>query len=293
MLLFMALILSTMADAPPASLEGTTVDRDGKPVAGADVWLVGLPGPDDAPIVVQGRSDERGRFVLTPGAGLAGEGEYRPVTLWAVQSGDARGRPPISRSTPRSGPAGPARAEAAEREPRSAWWIPTGRRSPGRMIRIYRVHPGNLAVPDPVADRLERTTDAEGRAVLDAFEPQEVALIQVRTRGFGSQPRNFHPPADGPTVVWLRRVAKVSGRLVGAPPGVVHGWKVSALTTPADGVTARDGYWVGEADTTSDERGLFVDPGHRRREPDAHLSTAGGRPLPGREPVRRAPRRGG
>ena len=118
-------------------------------------------------------------------------------------------------------------------------------------------------------------------------------MIQVRAKGFGSQPRAFHPPADGPIVVWLRPVAKVSGRLVGAQSGVVRGWKVSALTTPSDGVTARDGYWVGEAETTSDERGRLRHPGHRRREPDPHLPTAGGRPLPGREPVRGAPRRGG
>ena len=47
---------------------------------------------------------------------------------------------------------------------------PDGSPVAGAMIRIYRVHPNNLTVPDSIADRLERTTDAEGRVVLDAFE---------------------------------------------------------------------------------------------------------------------------
>ena len=87
MLIFTTVLLSALASGPTIALAGTTVDAKGKPVADAEVWLVGLPGPGDAAIVAQGRSDERGQFALVRPAALAGAGIYRPVTLWAFRPG--------------------------------------------------------------------------------------------------------------------------------------------------------------------------------------------------------------
>jgi protocatechuate 3,4-dioxygenase beta subunit len=259
MLILMAAILSALASAPTMSLSVTTVDRDGRPVAGADIWLVGLAGSDDAPIVVQGRSDEQGHFALTLPAGLAGRGDYRPATLWAMRAGMRVALLRFPGSLP--DPGRPVRLELGPPAGAEIRVVdPDGAPVAGASIRLYRIHPNELAVPDPIAGRLEQTTDAAGRFVLDAFASEDLASIQVRARGFGSQPRAFRPPTGGPKIVRLRPAAKVSGRLVGGDPDLVRGWKVSALTAPSDGLTARDGYWVGEADTTSDDEGRFEIP---------------------------------
>jgi hypothetical protein len=72
MALLTAVVLAVLVVPPTTRLDGTTVDREGKPVSDVELWLMGLPGPDGAPILARGRSGENGRFELERPAGLAG-----------------------------------------------------------------------------------------------------------------------------------------------------------------------------------------------------------------------------
>ena len=104
------------------------------------------------------------------------------------------------------------------------------------------------------------TTDSAGRAVLGAFDSIRLRTIQVRADGFGNQPRTFYPPSDGAKTIRLRPAASVAGRLVADNPRVVTGWKVSAWTTPADGLKESYGDWVGHAEAVTDDHGRFRIP---------------------------------
>ena len=228
---------------------------------GAEVWLVGRANPEGMPIVAHGRSDEHGRFALALAAGpeLAGEGDYRPVTLWAVRTGMRAavlrfpGRLPDPGRPIRLELGPPAQAEVHVVDPDDAPVV-------GASIRIDRIAPNNLGIPDPIADRLEATTDAAGRAVLDGFASAELVAIAVRAKGFGSQPRTYYPPTRGPKTVRLSPVAKVSGRLAGGEPAILRGWKVSAWTMSSDGPTGRPRARIGGAEATSDDEGRFEIP---------------------------------
>ncbi len=261
MIVFTALVLAILANAPATGLEGTTVDRDGKPVDGAEVWLVGRANPEGMPIVAHGRSDEHGRFALARrGARARGRRRLSARDALGRADGDARGRPPVPGPAPRSRATDPARAGSARGKPRSTSWIPTTHPWSGRRSGSTGSLKTILASPIRSPTGSRRPPTRPGRAVLDGFASAELVAIAVRAKGFGSQPRTFHPPTRGPKTVRLSPVAKVSGRLAGGEPAILRGWKVSAWTMSSDGPTGRPGSWIGGAEATSDDEGRFEIP---------------------------------
>ncbi len=81
------LVWIMLAQAPTTPLTGLVVDAEGKPVAGVDLVLVGLPS-QETPTLARGQSGEEGRFTLERPTDLAGEHHpQRAPILWAVKSG--------------------------------------------------------------------------------------------------------------------------------------------------------------------------------------------------------------
>jgi protocatechuate 3,4-dioxygenase beta subunit len=258
MSILIAILLSVMASAPVVPLTGTTVDHDGRPVVGAELWLVGIAGLEDAPIVARGRSDNRGRFALERPAALAGSGRFRPVTVWAYKPGLRVAWREYPENVPR--PELPVRLELGPPTGTELRVVgPDEEPVAGARVRVERLQPFR-GLPEPLADRLEATTDSGGRTVLDGFEAVELASLEVRAEGFGQQPREFCPPSGGAKAVRLRTATSVAGWLVAEDPRVVKGWKISAWTTPSRGQTDRDGYWIGHADAVTDDQGRFRIP---------------------------------
>ena len=72
MVLIATLIGLMVGQSPITPMSGTVIGPDGKPVAGADLILAGTP-VYDPPILVRGRSDANGRFMIPRPAGLAAE----------------------------------------------------------------------------------------------------------------------------------------------------------------------------------------------------------------------------
>jgi hypothetical protein len=255
-----ALIVSVLTSAPAqtVSLVGTTVDGEGKPVAGAELWLIANLGPDDSPTVARGRSDEHGRFSIERPATLAGLNVYRTVTLWAHRPGLRVARLPFPGKLP--GPDQPVRLELGPPAGKEIRVVAHDDRPvASARIRFERID-NFRELPDPIASRLELTTGPDGRAVLDSIAPEDLRSVEVRAEGFGDQPRTFYPPTRGPKLVRLRTASSATGRLVADDPRVVKGWKVSAWTTPADGQTDRNTYWVGHAEAVTDDQGRFRIP---------------------------------
>ena len=67
-------------------LSGTVIGPGGKPVAGADLLLAGMP-VYDPPILARGRSDAEGRFTLERPAELAAQTSFIAPMLWVVKPG--------------------------------------------------------------------------------------------------------------------------------------------------------------------------------------------------------------
>src|SRR6516165_291161 len=83
------LAAALMAQVPGRTLQGTVVDDQGKPVAGAQViFHVSAPWSDDVePVEVRAKTDDEGRFRLTTSR-MAGV-DILDSKFWAYRAGSA------------------------------------------------------------------------------------------------------------------------------------------------------------------------------------------------------------
>jgi hypothetical protein len=283
MIILTTAMLAALAAPLTTPLRGTVVDVEGKPVAGAAIWLVGPAHPGEAPVVAEGQSDEQGRFAFDrptdlcdeyreagtaraavtvtlnrPGAPVWQSAE-RSVTLWAFRAGMRVALQEYPESLPGSGrPIRLVLGPAANTELRVT--DPEMHPLAGVRIRLSRLTEGGLTVPRPLADRAELRTDSGGRAVLDAFAAQHVAEVEMLAPGYGSQRCWLYPTTRGPKLIWLWPVAKVTGRLTADDAGVLEGWTIRATTAPVDPIASIDAGFIGEAEVTTDSKGNFEVP---------------------------------
>ena len=185
MVLVVPLIWIAMSQAATTTLAGTVNGPDGKPVAGADVLLAGMP-VYDPPILARARSDAEGRFSIERPVGLAPQTRFIAPILWVMKPGF---RLSYTRfSGPMPGPDEPVRivlrppgraevrVEGPERQPLA-----------GARVRVEGIGRVSINVPDPVADLTEAITDKDGLATLDAASNDELEYVNVHSREFGIQ----------------------------------------------------------------------------------------------------------
>ena len=247
------LVTCLLAGQPAGSrLEGTIVDAAGRPCAGADVWLVVANGPVGGPSLAGATTDDEGRFAIPRQPG----DPARAWTLWAAKAGHRVAR--VSNQT--ALPEGPVRVVLGP-PAGSSFRVEGPGREPiaGATVRVTRLDRESGVVPEELAGKFGATTDADGRAVLDAFASDEIVAVEARADGFGIQPRIFSPPGPGPKVIRLRPTGRVAGRLVADDPAAVRGWVVFASTLPDDDPSRR-GSWAGTAEATTDREGRFEMP---------------------------------
>lgn len=234
MLCSWTLLLAVLADVPTTPLVGQVVDSTGAPVAGADLVLTGLPEPGgEQPVAARGRTGDDGRFALERPADLAGEGRWRPPQLWVSYPGDRLAH--VAFPGPLPAADAPLRVVLP---PRGTVEFrvegPDGQPVAGARVRVKIIAPSFAAPPAELAARVEATTDADGRATLDALSGEQVAQVEVEADGLGLQPRYFDPPLAGPRRVTLRPAGSLEGRFVTDDGRPLHNWKVSATTQVND-----------------------------------------------------------
>ena len=91
-----------------------------------------------------------------------------------------------------------------------------------------------------MVDFSERTTGADGLAVIEAFGPADAGQVVVSADGYGIQPRWADPKTPGRKLVRLIAAAPLVGRLVPekGDEELARGWRVRAWTntiTTAEG----------------------------------------------------------
>ena len=231
MIPFVTLAAAVAAGLGAVPLRGTVVSDGGGPVAGATVILTGATTPGGAPVVARGTTDDRGLFSLER-PDSTGEAPWPRPRLWVAAPGRRiatigyRGPLPGADEPVRVTLGPPGRAEFRVRKP-------DGSPAAGARVRVTRVKASEyVEVPDELKGLASATADADGRAVIDAFAPREVAHIEAEADGFGLQGRDELPPTAGPKTITLRPAGRLEGRLVADGPVDFKGWRVTASTWP-------------------------------------------------------------
>jgi Carboxypeptidase regulatory-like domain len=259
MILAVPLIWMAMAQGPATvPFSGTVIGPNGKPVAGADLVLAGMP-VYDPPILARGRSDAEGRFTLERPTGLVGQDRLIAPILWVVKPGFRLSLTKFPGPMPMPGAGEPVRVvlgPPGKAEVRVEG--PDGKPLPGARVRVERFGRDWTNVPDAVVDLIEATTDKDGLAVIDAAANDEVTYVDVHSKEFGIQGR-FYPSTPKPKRVWLRPAASLKGQLVADDPKMVKGWRVTAYTRSGD-PSSRDPETTGYATGTTGDDGRFSFP---------------------------------
>lgn len=117
-----------------------------------------------------------------------------------------------------------------------------------------------LFVPEELIALLgaETLTDADGRAVMTSFLPEEVAGVRVSVKGYGQQERSFGFGNVGvqTKVIRLQHVGRITGRLVGDPAAVRRRpLRLSSFSPPGDPHQA-----AFNRELTTDDEGRFEIP---------------------------------
>ena len=274
------LVLTAVPSPQTASVSGTVVDPEGKPVKGATVWLTAFVRFDaDVEELAQVETDAEGRFTID--APVGGGDRPRSLTLWAHAPGT------------RVAIASPSNRPKDDRGPiRLALGPPA--RTPVRVLGARRQARGGgdraalAARSGPPAcgpDWRPRPTP-EGRAAIEGVNPGQVYRVDVTAEGLGTQGHNV-PQDEAEKTVQLLPVGRVAARIVSDDPKALAGWTVVASSHPRRG----------EQSASCDERGARPErrggPGRARvpRGGAGRLPRRAARGLAVPRPARRCRRR--
>lgn len=260
--------------APAKTIRGKVVDENGRPIAGAELWMpVFLPERR----VLSTRSDSKGEFTL--GIPLSWIPKMRPgntwVTIWTYAAGRQLNTGPsplgwcVLQNPPETViPLGPAT------ETEFVVLDPQGQPKAGALVepRRMRVAADGPVVPEELLPRIGARTNAQGRAKLPAIAHDRLDQVRVTTEDLGIQEQRFYQqgfPSSRHTFR-LRPAGKIEGRVIADQPEVARGVRVTfetmdsskPLPATAQKTAAASPFLsvTGAAEVVSDEQGRFVVP---------------------------------
>jgi protocatechuate 3,4-dioxygenase beta subunit len=280
--------------ADDGRISGMVQDAGGKPVAGADVWLV-TTTRGEAEIYDHARSEASGRFRLTvPGRWLGahpasrqeiGVVAYQPTTGLAVAgysrvSVPGRSEIVLEAKTPGQatlrilGPAGEpvARAKVAATMLLCDAIYTELTSGPGSGPNLKETPNGpvlgkmTIPLPAELSRRFKAETDQDGRATILGVALEDIAAVNIETSEYGTQISQVGSlPASndqsGPTLpetISLAAVGKLSVRLAADGKARRH---VSAVVVnsypPNEGPEPQTIFTYGRARVVPDEQGRF------------------------------------
>ncbi len=214
-------------------LSGTVVDADGRPVAGATVWLGdthwGRHGPE---VLATAQTDDRGHFQLERADELSGRVSQWSPTLWAYKPGSRVAFLEFKRKLPGSDQPvrlvlGPPVATALR------VLQADGKPAAKAKVQVVELSLKAPRPPDKMLDRFVATTDANGRATLDGFAPADIFALYVTAAGQIVQALSIDP---GSGTVKLRPVGRLKARIVADDPrpNALRGWMITAQSRPTE-----------------------------------------------------------
>ncbi len=212
-------------------LSGTVEDANGRPVAGATVWLGDTIATHTRPeAIALAETDEAGRFHLDRPADLAGRGSMWSPTLWAFKPGSRIAFIEYKHEIP--GPDEPARLVLGPPTETSIRVVD----HEGKAVKDARLRPVQFTFkaprpPDIMLDRLAVTTDADGLATLDGLSLADVFAADVTASDVFVQCL----PVDSETkTITIRGRGRLKVHVVADDPRAARGWKITARCRPTE-----------------------------------------------------------
>jgi protocatechuate 3,4-dioxygenase beta subunit len=248
-------------DDAPRVVTGTVVTSDGKPVAGADVWLVGETYPEPRAIVIdRARSSAAGRFRLVWDETRLKGRFVGSHAVWAHRKGFQTARAMFLESWTESGvdPDFPIRLTLAPpSETKFRVLDPEGNAVAGAKVAVVHLRDDQTSVPVELGDRLASLTDQAGAVVLRGTVGESIQTVQATTPDYGAQRFNRENGFAAENELKLVAVAPASGRVSADDPAAVRGVRLHV-----EGMKkVEDGAWISSlADVTSDGQGRFSIP---------------------------------
>jgi hypothetical protein len=237
------------------------VDEAGRPVEGVELFQTGVPsGPKPLDQSCwTGRSGAQGRFVADASKAWAAGATFIPASegILAYQPGFRLAgvtigqRSRISVDDPLRILLKPVAANASPLRVIG----PDGTPVAAAKIRVRHLG-GRTFLTEEVRDRFAVTTALDGRANLAAFSPEDVRLVDIETKSFGTQIVKIDPAATGEQTLTLSAVGRLSGRIVVDPQEKAGGLTVRGATFEVPNTLAPRGSFM----ATTDSEGRFAVP---------------------------------
>ena len=249
---------------PRDAIIGSVVTPDGKPVAGADVWLVAhLLTENRAVTFGKAQTDREGRFRIKPDEERLTMRNLNFRAIWAFKTGM---QVATFASQDHQRPLGfdPDRPVTLTLEkPATATFRiigPANKPVAGAKVTLTGIDQGFTAPPGDLVDRLAARTDQEGRVVLIGAPLNRIRGVRVEKESLGTQ--NFHAhlgfKADEPLRV--RAAVIVLGRVTADDPAAVQGLPLYLSASPEEARDLTKLIPYGESLVVTDRQGRFRVP---------------------------------
>ncbi|QDT10931.1 hypothetical protein [Planctomycetes bacterium K23_9] len=251
---------------PARTFEGTVVDQQGQPIAGAMLWYrYASERPLFKPLEMETRADAQGRFVLEVPSVTESENlvaSSRSI-LWAWAPGYALGfseRHWLDQET--------KRIELAPATDTSFVVVDVN----GEPVTDVLVEPQNYRnwlgydlVPNLAVTQLRRRTDKDGRVKFPSLLKEKLFRLRLTSVDFGIQTirPGMQPSEPAERTITLRQVSRIEGRVVADHLAWCGGIKLHFSTEKpfAAGKTKRPPWPTeGKATAVTDKTGRFVVP---------------------------------
>lgn len=250
--------VAAKADQSGRTISGAVVHADGRPAVGARVWLVAASRPESGTLAVLGRTTtgKDGSFRLPAPSREALSALIRPA-LWAYRPGATVAWTARDRKDETHLQDQPQRLTLRRPTPiRVRILDPDGKPLPEAAVGVRYIRSARTSVPDELIEQILAVTDADGRATLSAFPPDQIEGVRVDTRHFGQQTAMIRRGVQGELPIQLRPVARVHGKYIADDPAAVRG-----LTVRVHSMRIGKGPEVyAEATAVTDEDGRFAVP---------------------------------